>query len=52
MNALQYSKENLSGKPPDQTNRYSFGKVHVRIKGLLSMPNIGKLFCRLRIGPF
>ena len=42
----------MPGRPPDQTNRYSFGKVHVSVKGLDHVPNIGKLFMRLKLGPF
>lgn len=52
LKALEYSKESMAGRIPDQTNRYSFGKVYVRIKGLDKMPNIGKLFYRVKLGPF
>ena len=41
-----------AGKVPDQTNRYSFGKLYIRIKGLDKTPNIGKLFFRVKLGPF
>lgn len=52
LKALEYSKESMASKMPDQTNRYSFGKVYVRIRGLDHMPNIGKLFFRVKLGPF
>jgi hypothetical protein len=50
--AIEFSKESMQGKIPDQTNRYSFGKLYVRIKGLDHTPNIGKLFFRVKLGPF
>jgi hypothetical protein len=51
--ALEYSKDTMTGgKSADQTNRYSFGKLHVKVKGLYFVPNVGKLFFRLRMGPF
>ena len=37
---------------PDETNRYSFGKVRLKIKRLKNIPNIGKLFFRIKCGPF
>ena len=53
MKALEYHKESsINVKGPDSTNRYAFGKIHVRIKGLSNTPNIGKLFFRIRMGPF
>ena len=48
--SLVYSKECMD--KPDQTNRYAFGKVHVRITGIDNIPNIGKLFFKIRLGPF
>lgn len=52
LKALEFSKESMQGKIPDQTNRYSFGKLYVRVKGLDHTPNIGKLFFRVKLGPF
>jgi len=48
--ALEFSKESMS--LPDQTNRYSFGKLHLHVKGLEHVPNLGKLFFRVKLGPF
>jgi hypothetical protein len=48
--SLEYSKATMD--KPDQTNRYSFGKVHLRVNGIDNIPNIGKLFFRVRLGPF
>jgi len=42
----------MAGKAPDQTNRYPFGKLHIKVLGLFHVPNIGKLFFRLKMGPF
>ena len=48
--SLECSKENM--ERPDETNRYSFGKVRLKIKRLKNIPNIGKLFFRIKLGPF
>ena len=48
--SLEYSKETM--EPINETNRYSFGKIRIRIKSLDVCPNIGKLFVRIRLGPF
>jgi hypothetical protein len=42
----------LHGRVPDQTNRYPFGKLYLRIKGLDHTPNCGKIFFRVKLGPF
>jgi hypothetical protein len=50
---LEYSKDNVTNvAPPNQTNRYSFGKLQIKIHGLYNVANIGKLFFRLKMGPF
>jgi hypothetical protein len=36
----------------NQTNMYSFGKIHLRIRGIENSPNIGKVFIRIRFDPF
>ena len=50
LKALECSKEAM--RPTDQTNRYAFGKVYVRVRGLDHTPNIGKLFFRVKLGAF
>jgi hypothetical protein len=47
---LEYSKGGM--EIINETNRYAFGKVHLRIKQIYDVPNIGKLFIRIRLGPF
>jgi hypothetical protein len=51
--ALEYTKDNFNNvAPPNQTNRYSFGKLLVKVRGLYNVANVGKMFFRLKMGPF
>lgn len=36
----------------NETNRYAFGKVYVKIKQLVNMPNIGNLLIKVKVNPF
>jgi len=36
----------------NETNRYAFGKIQIKIKQLCDVQNIGKLFVRVRLGPY
>lgn len=48
--SLEYSKATM--EIINETNRYSFGKIRIRVKSLEQCPNIGKLFVRIKLGPF
>lgn len=48
--ALEYSRETMS--LVNETNRYSFGKVHLKINGIDNITNMGNLFVRIRADPF
>jgi hypothetical protein len=48
--SLEYSKASM--EVINETNRYSFGKIRIRIKSLENCPNIGKIFIRIKLGPF
>ena len=48
--SLEWSKDTMD--TINETNRYAFGKVLLRIKQIFDTPNLGKIFCRVRIGPF
>ena len=48
--SLEHSK--ITMDTINETNRYAFGKIKIRLKHLFDCPNIGKLFVRIKLGPF
>ena len=48
--SLEYSKTYMD--IINETNRYSFGKLRIKINQLDNCPNIGKIFIRIKLGPF
>jgi hypothetical protein len=48
--SLECSKDSM--EVINETNRYAFGKILIRIKQIAATPNLGKIFIRLKCGPF
>lgn len=48
--SLEHSKNTM--EIINETNRYAFGKIKIKVKHLIDVPNLGKLFVRVKLGPF
>ena len=47
---MERSKERMHAV--DDSNRYSFGKIHLKINGIDNINNFGNLFVRILVNPF